>query len=493
MRHERRKVTTVLEQHEKLLDVLEIPQLIDTCVKNGYYQEALDLANHTQTLVKRFPDIPIVRSVEVEVAGSISQMHTQLLQLLQEPAKLPSLFKAVNFLRRMAILGEEELALAFLASRGAYMKGLFESIERERTMDVSRFLKKWIDLWREGVYDVVTQFTSIFLERPPPTSHSTLAPDLRPFLTIFTHTLVRQLLNILSLNIPQITDSPALSSLLTQLSYCSSSFSRIGLDFKALFPPIFESAVKNNFRTSVESACSAFRASLEKAQGTRRGTAVKPPSSWLILADAIPDPPLIPLSSVSSTFIPSTTLSTYPPLALLANKLLSALNSLRLLAPTSIFPQLLAILDDALSSTSASLLSYSQQALNRHRKSFDMGDSVEASEREKSILFGVTRAWFYLVGFVRHGLVEGVYARASTDRTRVTWDEWDEWLQTLGKEDFLGLPRVLVEQEEIESVVPANEAKIDDNRPNGMNGTDTHPSASSESSGRPSTDLPNVQ
>ena len=128
------------------------------------------------------------------------------------------------------------------------MRGLFDAIERERTMDAARFLKKWIDLWREGVYDVVTQFTSIFLERPPPTTHSTLPPDLRPFLNSFTHTLIQQLLQVLSKTIPLITDSPALSSLLTQLSYCSSSFARIGLDFRALFPPIFEKAVRDKAR-----------------------------------------------------------------------------------------------------------------------------------------------------------------------------------------------------------------------------------------------------
>lgn len=455
LREERRKVTTVLEQHEKLLDILEIPQLIDTCVKNGYYQEALDLANHTSSLVKRFPTIPIIRSVEVEVTNAINQMHSQLLQLLQEPAKLPSLLKAVNFLRRMNVLDEEELALAFLTSRGAYMRALFEAIERERTMDAARFLKKWIELWREGVYDVVTQFTSIFLERPPPTSHSSLPPDLRPFLTTFANTLIHQLLAVISRTIPQITDSPALSSLLTQLSYCSSSFARIGLDFRALLPPIFEKAAEDNFRKGVEDANSALQASLEKALGTKRGTPVRLPSTWMIQPGAVTDPPSLPLSTDAgaAAYVPSSMLASYPPLAMLLNAILTTLNSLRLLAPTALLPSLLSLLDASVNKTSSILLTYLQQSLARQRRSFDLNDSAEADKREKAVVLAVARAWIYLVRFVRRGLVEGVYARkleefGNTEAGKrlkgqeagvLDWTPWEEWLKGLGENEILPL------------------------------------------------------
>ncbi|KAG8902181.1 hypothetical protein FRB99_004787 [Tulasnella sp. 403] len=486
LRKERRNVTTVLEQHEKLLDILEIPQLIDTCVKNGYYQEALDLSAHTTALVKRFPNVPIIRSVEAEVAGSINQMHSQLLQLLQEPAKLPSLLKAVNFLRRMGVLDEEELALAFLTSRGAYMQGLFEAIERERTMDVSRFLKKWIDLWREGVYDVVTQFTSIFLERPAPTSSSTLPPDLRPFLTAFTHTLVQQLLQVLSRTVPQITDSPALSSLLTQLSYCSSSFARIGLDFRALFPPIFEKAVLENFKTGIEDACGKLNGALEKAQGSKRGTAVKLPSTWFVVQDAVMDPPRVPLASAdgASAFIPSSVLTSYPPLALLTNALLTTLNSLRLLAPVSLMPQLLAFLDQRLDETSTILLGYLQSCISRPRRSFDMNDSNEATEREKAIILAVARAWVYVVRFVRRGLVEGVYGKNLGDaeatvvrrdgRKSVDWSEWEAWLRSVGETDLLRYMNLLTK---VNGAVKGEEVEAINGVENGSSGDSGRPSA----------------
>lgn len=451
LRRERRMVTTVLEHHEKLLDILEIPQLIDTCVKNGYYQEALDLASHTKSLVKRFPTVTIVRSVEAEVATSINQMHSQLLHLLQEPAKLPALFKAVNFLRRMGLLDEQELALAFLTSRGAYMQSLFEVIERERTMDAARFLKKWIDLWREGVYDVVTQFTSIFLERTGPAFQSNPPVYLRPLLVAFTQTLTQKLLHTLSTIVPTITDSPALSSLLTQLSYCSSSFGRIGLDFRGLFPPIFEQAVIDNFKTGVELPCKALQASMDLAVGKGRGAQVKMASTWLITPTAVGDPPELSLKSLSSTstYIPPSSLTSFPPLAQLTNALLSSLNSLRLLAPTAILPSLLDVLDTSLNQTSVAIFNYAKASLNRHRRSFDVNDSTTANERDKAIILAALRAWIYIVRFIRKGLVEGVYGRKVeeieqlrshmdvTDARGLDWTGWEAWLSSIGASDIV--------------------------------------------------------
>ena len=39
--------------YRQLLDLLEIPHLMDTCVRNGLYEEALDLSDYVTTLVKR--------------------------------------------------------------------------------------------------------------------------------------------------------------------------------------------------------------------------------------------------------------------------------------------------------------------------------------------------------------------------------------------------------------------------------------------------------
>ncbi|KAF8588482.1 hypothetical protein K439DRAFT_636239 [Ramaria rubella] len=57
---QRRKVTLALEQHNSLLDILQISQLIDTCVRNGYWSEAMDLSAHTAPLLSKSPTVPVI-------------------------------------------------------------------------------------------------------------------------------------------------------------------------------------------------------------------------------------------------------------------------------------------------------------------------------------------------------------------------------------------------------------------------------------------------
>lgn len=358
----RSKASLVQEHQDKLLDLLEIPQLMETCVRNGYYQEAMELLDHSRTISQRYEDVVLVQDVVREVEGVLQLMLTQLLSLLREPIKLPALIKTVTFLRRLHALDENELALVFISSRYRNFKAQLAYIERDKA-DPVRYLRRYIDLFREHVYDLIAQFTTIFLDSPNTAIH----------IASFASQAVSELVNLVWACVPQLSaDAASMSSILIQLGYCAMSFTRVGLDFAPLIAEPFASTSFSTFCHEISNASRELRELLEESSKLLR-----PPSQILITADhlsrvlaAETSPPNLP-DSIDAV-------RSFPPLAALVNAHLNALNSLRLLAPLNLRSQIFTFHSTSLASDSVTLLQYF------FLRSEESVDRLQEGNRERS-------------------------------------------------------------------------------------------------------------
>jgi len=59
-------------------------------------------------------------------------------------------------------------------------------------------------------------------------------------------------LETLASQLPNIREGGGLASVLEHCMYCGMSLGRVGLDFRALLPPIFEACIVNLFTSSVQ-------------------------------------------------------------------------------------------------------------------------------------------------------------------------------------------------------------------------------------------------
>ncbi|KAF8323766.1 Dor1-domain-containing protein, partial [Clavulina sp. PMI_390] len=357
----RAKASLVLEHHEKLLDVLELPQLLATCIKNGYYSEALDLANHFErNLMSTLPPSTLLESIHTSVVASLQTLLQQLLQQLRAPAKLPVLFKTVNLLRRMEVCSEEQLAMAFILGRSAQLDDTFASANTSRDLeeDPAKWLRKWVEVFREGVYDVITQYSSIFLSTPSSTASPASVTNTMLLRSILSHTTQHYLSQLLShlqtkLHTIPLGDMSSLASLLTQLSYCASSFARVGMDFRQALVPIVEEAILTIVGKGLASAAETLENTV-----TLRGNL--PPGEWLVDAASAGSLPRRNSSAggASQIHIPPLSLAHFPPIAQYTNMVLSALNALRLVPAPSIAERALELESESLQTVSAALLTY---------------------------------------------------------------------------------------------------------------------------------------
>ncbi|CAN6646112.1 hypothetical protein TRVA0_021S01662 [Trichomonascus vanleenenianus] len=221
----------LLKNLEKLQDILEIPSLTLACIRNGYYSEALDLASHARRLQVRFPTVEVIQKIAEDIEKHLKVMVVQLLRLLRQQNKLPTLIKVVSYLRRMAPFSAmnpekstEQLQQLFLVSRLAFIRSQLDVL---KPLQPEKYLKSYIEVFREHVFGTVTGFRSIF---PGDLNGRTKVTGQR-LVSNFLRKCVDELKDTINSTAPKISDQSVRAGIWLQLVYCSQSLGRVGADF----------------------------------------------------------------------------------------------------------------------------------------------------------------------------------------------------------------------------------------------------------------------
>ena len=92
--------------HATIVELLEVPQLMDTCVRNGSYDDALDLKGFIGKLAFMHSDLKVVQGLVREVDATSASMLEQLLQKLRSNIQLPDCRRTLGLLRRLGVVSE---------------------------------------------------------------------------------------------------------------------------------------------------------------------------------------------------------------------------------------------------------------------------------------------------------------------------------------------------------------------------------------------------
>lgn len=207
------------------------------------------------------------------------------------------------------------------------------------------------DSTRAMVFEIITQYRAVFnddvedddedFSEPIDGDETMSYTHSSAILFDWTSSCVSDYLERLETGIKDIRDGAALNTVLQQAMYCGQSLGRVGADFRAALPPLFEDAVLRIYNSHLNAALRQFEMMIEDNRWAPVG------SSALRKDRGQGFPGLDPLSSSgkdqSSTddeandqYDPPIGVLDSPPLAVFLNGILAALNELRLCAPISL-------------------------------------------------------------------------------------------------------------------------------------------------------------
>ncbi|XP_069386599.1 conserved oligomeric Golgi complex subunit 8 [Paralichthys olivaceus] len=338
----RRMNSLTLNRHTEILEILEIPQLMDTCVRNGYYEEALELAAYVKRLEKKHSSLPVIQGIVREVRQSTQLMLNQLLQQLRSNSQLPVCLRVIGYLRRMDVFTEAELRVKFLQARSTWLNSILAAIPED---DAYFHITKTIEACRVHLFDIITQYRAIFSDEDPlvpPLSGQVVVNEGAIFhgwvvqkVAEFLETLDRDL---------QRGVGGRLDSLLGQCMYFGLSFSRVGADFRGQLAPMFQRVAVETFSRAAQEAVDKFQEDMNLY------TLIALPS---VLGGTIP--PVTP-SIQPGTLQPPMSLLDFQPLACFLNNILTAFNDLRLCCPVGLAQDVTSCLEDALQKVTRQIL-----------------------------------------------------------------------------------------------------------------------------------------
>jgi conserved oligomeric Golgi complex subunit 8 len=355
-RQARSIATAAVSNHQKMVEILEIPQTLDVCLRAEMFHEALlilDFSKNLLSLRGSRDSLSLLDQLEENVGKTLhAALLTVVVPRLSQHLPLNTAVKLVSFLRRLHT-DDEVLTKLFLDCKTSFLD---QCLQEASTLSHTpyAFLSKLLNVYKVHVAEAVHQFKACFSAAALPRLAAWCNERADAFLAAFDGRL--QL----------VTNGAEIASLTDQTANVCAASVKVGTDIGPLLMERICHRAFQLFAAQIQGATAAFRAAMQSISW-------KLPSGGSLTHSKAEDPP----STAAPPPAPIVLLQ-FLPLAYAMNGILSAFNEIRRCAASSIawpcFEELgsflRVIISDVRRAHMASLLMEpsEQESLRRFRK-----------------------------------------------------------------------------------------------------------------------------
>lgn len=296
-----------VQNHHKVVELLDAPQTLDVCLRNEMFHEALLVLDHVRNVVAEQRERGAVRlfaNLEANMELALrTALQTSVLPRLSQPMPLNTAVRLITFLRRLRT-PEDALLRLFVSKKSEFIDGLIQEADGLSHTPYS-FLSKLLTVFKVHVTEAVTQTTACFPQQ-------LVADELMLWCGVQTS----QLLGLFQSRLRLITNGSEVASLMEQATNCSTAACKVGLDVSFLLSEALSKRTLELFVAQIAGSTSTFRAAIASFSWKVPLHASGSGGDSGAAATAGPPPP------------PSSILS-FLPLAYAMNGILSAFNEIR--------------------------------------------------------------------------------------------------------------------------------------------------------------------
>eukprot|EP00759_Apiculatamorpha_spiralis_P045252 PhF_6_TR42115/c0_g1_i2/m.63599/K20295/COG8; conserved oligomeric Golgi complex subunit 8 len=260
----RSNLGNLIAQQGRIQEILEAPQLLDTCFRNEMFHEAMLVLQHVRTFVdQHYTTVPLIARIAAETEEIVNANVNALVQKLSSPSlPIPLCISIVSLLKRLNVCTDRDLRYVFLSKRFNYIESSLQEARALATTPYA-YLSKITSVLKMQLSEVVSQYQTCF-PTTSDTHHRLTAYDSELDVPcadpLYEHVIkvVTFYQTTAETQLAMIQSGGELASLIDQCLSCCTALSKINLDLTSTFVPLYTSRVYSIFEGFLVNAEKTF-------------------------------------------------------------------------------------------------------------------------------------------------------------------------------------------------------------------------------------------